>query len=182
MNVRPLIPDVASILIHLAVYGAVVGVTGAGGGPIPALLLAAGLIWVSVVDFQRYIIPDAAVALLAAGGAFRIWQTGVDPLDPVLAAFVWPAAFWSVAAAFHRFRGMSGLGFGDVKLAGALGLWVGLEGMVAVVLTASLGGIAVLLLGHATGRVRRPVDAAAIAFGPYLCLSAWAVWLQGTGG
>ena len=69
------------------------------------------------------------------------------------------------------------MGFGDVKLAFVLGVWLGLEqGLLCLLLAFIAGGsIGVLLL--LTG-VKSRKDA--IPFGPYLCVSAWVslIWGQ----
>lgn len=164
------------LILHLAVYG---GFFLFIGGP---LLLAIGLltilIWISVVDIERFEIPDAASAVLFISGfAFvaiwpeiRVWQH-------LLAAIIWPLLFWLVGVSYLRWRGVHGLGFGDVKLMAGVALWVGFYGAIMVVLAASLAGIAVLLL-FSRGKIAE-LGKSAVAFGPLICLSTWVIWLQG---
>ena len=69
-----------------------------------------------------------------------------------------------------------GMGFGDVKLAFVLGVWLGLEqSLLCLLLAFILGGfVGVFLL--LTG-IKSRKDA--IPFGPYLCVSGWVSILCG---
>lgn len=71
-----------------------------------------------------------------------------------------------------------GLGGGDVKLAGMIGVFLGWQGSITTFAVSSLtGGLwAVLLL--ASGRANRKSK---IKFGPFLAASAWVVWIMGSG-
>ena len=71
-----------------------------------------------------------------------------------------------------------GMGFGDVKLAFVLGVWLGLEqSLLCLLLAFILGGfVGVFLL--LTG-IKSRKDA--IPFGPYLCVSGWVSLLCGKG-
>lgn len=80
---------------------------------------------------------------------------------------------WSVATVFHWWRGVSGLGGGDVKLLAGLGAWLGPMALPAVILVAALLGIAQGLWLR-----WRHQQSGAFAFGPALCVGAiaWAVF------
>lgn len=167
------------VILHLAVYGGFF--LWVGGGIWVAVPLAAVLIWISVVDIERFEIPDAASALLFLGGVgFVIFWPVTFVWDHVLGAVIWPLVFWLVGVVYLRWRGVHGLGFGDVKLMAGIALWVGYQGAILVVLAASLAGIAVLLAYMFTQKGKMlEIGKSAVAFGPFLCLSAWVVWLQG---
>jgi len=97
----------------------------------------------------------------------------------LVAMIFWPVLFWSVAWVYKRFRGWNGLGFGDVKLIGALALWSGLAGTATVVLAAALSGIATLLVfSMIRKQPTTDVGKSAVAFAPFLCLSTWVVWMD----
>ena len=165
------------IFLHIGVYAAFWWWR--PSDPVFAIPLAVLLIWASVIDVERFEIPDLASGLLALSGA--IWALTGSPLliiDHLVGAILWPGLFLTTELAYRRFRGRPGLGFGDVKLMVGIGLWVGYLGTIWVVLYAALGGIAVLLLAFL---VRRwdvsGLQKSAVAFGAFLCLSAWVVWL-----
>lgn len=71
-----------------------------------------------------------------------------------------------------------GMGFGDVKLAFVLGVWLGLEQSLLCLLFAfifgGVVGVSLLLTG-----IKSRKDA--IPFGPYLCVSGWVSLLCGKG-
>lgn len=143
------------------------------------LVLAGILIWISVIDFAHFRIPDVATVLLGATGLLALfWQPRNEIIDHLLAAVLWPLLFWTVAEVYKKLRGWDGLGFGDIKLIGVLALWVGLAGTATVVLAAALAGITtILVLGVAGKQVSTEIPKSAVAFAPFLCLSTWVVWI-----
>ena len=104
-------------------------------------------------------------------------------LVPTVVSSDWGALLRGVLAGFALFVGYlvlalvspggGGLGFGDVKLAGVLGLllgWVGWGPAIVSVLAAFvIGGFIALLLLLA----RRATRSSSIAFGPSMILGAW---------
>lgn len=81
---------------------------------------------------------------------------------------------WLVREAFHRRRGVDALGFGDVKLAGALGLWLGAGDFALALLVASLAGLGLAGVAALNGR---PVGRATkLPFGALLAPAGFAVW------
>ena len=141
------------------------------------------LLWIALTDFRCFEIPDGASVLLAGGGALSTWLVAPDLLLPhLLAALAWCGLFASVLLLHRRARGIDGLGWGDVKLIFGIALWLGWDGTVLCVLSAALTGAGTQVALAAAGRQRTdaPVPGA-IAFGPFLCLSAGAIWLLGAG-
>jgi prepilin signal peptidase PulO-like enzyme (type II secretory pathway) len=174
--------DLSVLVLHLAVYAAAALLLPQGPDARPAwgVAFAALLIWVSVIDLRETIVPDMAVVLLlGSGAAWMVWRG--DWISGALAGLLWFTLFAGAARVFEALRGRPGLGFGDAKLVAGLGLWVGLGGMSLVVLAAALGGIATMAATHLPSRAAGPIGERAIAFGPFLCLSAWAVWWTGAG-
>ncbi|WJY20391.1 A24 family peptidase [Fontisubflavum oceani] len=166
------------ILMHVLAYGAILALL---WSPLDlwGFLLAGLLIWVSVIDIRRYEIPDGAVVALLFLGLLLMFQSPVtDRVDLLAGVLIWPAVFWLTATVYRAWRGYDGLGFGDIKLVAGLGSWLGLSGMTFVVLIASISGILTLLASMLVRRsVSGEVEMSGIAFGPFLNLSAWAVWL-----
>ncbi|MCR2792428.1 A24 family peptidase [Microbacterium sp. zg.Y625] len=136
-------------------------------------LFAAGSVWLAVVDLRDHRLPNAlvlplyplilvlfAVAALAGGDA-----------APLLRSLLGGGVLFLLYAALRALGG--GVGGGDVKLAGVVGVVLGHTGWAAVLTgTAAafvLGGVVALGL-LATGRATRTTR---IAFGPYLLGGAW---------
>jgi len=144
----------------------------------PTAVLGFLLLALAVIDERHLILPNPLVLVLAVAGL----ATGLA-VDPrrlwahLAAAAAGLAVLEAVGLAYRRLRGRDGLGRGDAKLFGAVGGWVGWEGLATVMLYAAAGGLLATLCRRCAG-ARLPPDGA-VAFGPYLCLAAWLVWLYG---
>ena len=73
----------------------------------------------------------------------------------------------------------SGMGFGDVKLAGVLGMMLGWFGWPEVVVGAFLGFLFGGVLGMALMAARRATRKSMIPFGPFMLAGAWTGLLVG---
>jgi len=171
------------VALHLGAYGGVAALAGVLDPWMGAF--AALLIWVSVVDIERFEVPDLAVVGLVGIGLARLALVAPRDLwwEHLAGGLVWPALFGLVAGLYRRQRGQHGLGLGDVKLMAGIGLWCGFGATVDVVLAAALAGMAVMLVVTVLRRQSiSDLGQSAIAFGPFLCLSAWAVFVTGVSG
>jgi leader peptidase (prepilin peptidase)/N-methyltransferase len=138
------------------------------------LLLAAG-----VIDLRERILPDEINAAIAVFGLLAAVPLGQgEVIGRAIGAAVGFAALAAFALGYARLRGREGLGLGDAKLLGALGAWVGWQGLASVLVIAAGAGVASVLTGAALHR-RAPRSDEALAFGPYLALGGWLVWLYG---
>lgn len=131
-------------------------------------LFVAGGIPISVVDAREHRIPNRMLFPLAAAVCASLAaQTAISgDVGRLAAAVGLGAALWAVYALVSLFGGM---GFGDVKLGGLIGLLLGWQGITAVVVATVLAYLlsaphAIVLLFHGRGR-RLP-------FGPYLIAGA----------
>jgi leader peptidase (prepilin peptidase) / N-methyltransferase len=92
----------------------------------------------------------------------------------------WPRLIVAAASAallyglFWLFWFFGPMGFGDVKLAGVLGLFLGWAGLQAVVTGLLLGMLAAALTGIGMMIVRRATLKTELAYGPYLIAGSWA--------
>lgn len=132
----------------------------------------------AAIDVRHLVLPDGLtlpllVAGLAVAGALAPENLANHALGAVAGFIVFTAIAWG----YRRASGRDGLGLGDAKLVAALGAWVGWPGLPSVVLFAAVSAIAASL----AARKFKPGGAAgrAIAFGPYLGLGGWLVWLYG---
>ncbi|MFN7180813.1 prepilin peptidase [Hyphomonas sp.] len=135
------------------------------------------LLALAAIDFRTFLLPDGLNAALLTLGAAMVALTRPD--DWALHAAGAALGFgllWSVETLYRRLRGRDGLGRGDAKLLGAIGAWVGITGIPPVLLIASLSGIAAALA--LSVRRSTPLSGqSAIAFGPWIALGGYAVWL-----
>jgi leader peptidase (prepilin peptidase)/N-methyltransferase len=148
-----------------------------------AAVVAALLIVITVYDLRHKIIPDQVVyPLMLLAFASIIWRAVQDPYTTsawglILGGLVVALPFF-VLWYFSKGRAM---GFGDVKLALAIGWLVGItQGFTAVLLAFWIGAIVGLVL---VGISRRYGMKSEIAFGPFLVIGLcivvfWGVTIQ----
>ena len=150
------------------------GVAGAGFGWL--------LVALAVLDARHLWLPDPLVALLALGG-LASGLAGIEPVlvDRLIGGVGGFALLWGVAAGYRRWRGREGLGGGDPKLFGAIGLWLGWRLLPAVLVVAGLVGLGVVAVAWARGRRMAADDA--LPLGTLLAVAAYPAWLLmiGTG-
>jgi prepilin peptidase CpaA len=106
--------------------------------PIPLLSpLAAGLMWAIVCDLRRRRIPNVlSGAVFVAGLAISGYQGGASAVFSGLGASV------LLLVALYKPWQAGGVGGGDVKLAAAVGAWIGLPHLIWFALaTAVAGGV-----------------------------------------
>jgi len=149
--------------------------------PADLLVFTAAFGWLLLAlantDFRTRLLPDLLnAALLMLGAAMVILARREDWLIHAAGAGLGFAVLWMVETAYRRLRGRDGLGRGDAKLLGAIGLWVGAAALPPVLLIASMSGIAAAVAQ--AWRSKAPIGAAtAIAFGPWIALGGFTVWL-----
>lgn len=152
-------------------------------GDIGYWMFPVGLIfvWMSVVDSMTFELPDAGqLLLILIAAAFVFVEREVEWEIHIIGALALPCMLWFVASGYQSIRGQVGLGLGDVKLTSGIGMLVGLFDGFWVVGFASLAGMLFVLAFCKIFNIKpaKPTEVA-VAFGPFLCLSAWAIWLWG---
>jgi leader peptidase (prepilin peptidase)/N-methyltransferase len=136
------------------------------------LPLAAVLVTVAAIDLDLHIIPNKIVYPAAAWGVISAVLIRLDSLPELAAWGAGAFAFFLLAAIAYP----AGMGMGDVKLAGVMGLYLGssvLPAMLVAFLTGSLVGVAMM--------VRHGSDARkmGIPFGPFLAFGGIVALLVG---
>ncbi|WP_425231166.1 prepilin peptidase [Sphingomonas sp.] len=133
------------------------------------------LLTLALLDLAAWWLPDRLTGLLAvtglAGGAAGIGPPLVDRLIGGTAGF---ALLLLVSLGYRRVRGRAGMGGGDPKLFGAIGLWLGWAMLPPVLLVASLLGLGVMLVAALTGR--RMAGDAPLPLGALLAAAAYPAW------
>ena len=143
------------------------------------LVLGWQLLLLGLLDLRHFWLPDRLVLVLAATGlVFAGLAAASDPIliaGPLLGAALGFGILCLTAKLYRGWRGREGLGAGDPKLLGAIGLWLGPLGVVETLLGASLIGLAGVA-GLALAR-RTPKADAAVPLGTLLALAGFAVYL-----
>ena len=144
------------------------------------LWLAGASVALALIDLEHHRLPDAIVLPTYGVGVVLLGAASLLVGDPgaLLRAGVGAAALFAFYLALALVK-PGAMGFGDVKLAGALGLYLGWLGWGEL----AVGAFAAFLLGGlvsvvllATGRVRR---GGGIPFGPWMLAGAWVGVLVG---
>lgn len=128
------------------------------------LVFIFGLCIVAYVDFRRKIILDEVLILLLSAG---LVYTGI--FGNTWSESLFGAVTGSGLLGLLYLMSRGGMGLGDVKFAGVLGIWTGFPGIVVnLYLAFFLGGTVALLLCalHKANRKTR------LPFGPCLCAGA----------
>ena len=123
-----------------------------------------GLCIVAYVDFRRKIILDEVLILLLSAGLIYTGICGNTWRESLLGAVTGSGL---LGLLYLMSRG--GMGLGDVKFAGVLGIWTGFPGIVVNLYLAFFLGGAVALLLCALHKANRKTR---LPFGPCLCAGA----------
>lgn len=128
------------------------------------------LLYHTYTDMKSMLLYDKVTLLLAAVGVVRAFFE-----HQLLEALYGAGAMLAIMLLLY-FVSRGGMGEGDVKLAPALGIWLGLEqGLLCLLLAFVSGGIVgALLLLHRRGGLKQ-----AIPFGPFLCAGAVVAYFWG---
>ena len=169
--ISPRYPAVEALTAALAV--AVIVVEHSTVDKVLGLVLVAILVPIALIDLDHQIIPNkitAPAAILAVAIGLALKPAGVP--EQLIAGAGAAAFLFVFVLAYPR-----GMGMGDVKLAGVLGLFLGREVGVAIfvaVIAGTLVGAAVMArLGVQRGRKTR------VPFGPFLALGGVVALLTG---
>jgi leader peptidase (prepilin peptidase)/N-methyltransferase len=128
-------------------------------------LLCAILAW---IDIRDGIIPDWLNLAIAALGLVRITMTGdlSAALEAIGEGIAVGGMFWLLRRLYFSFRGIQGLGLGDVKFLAAAGIWVGIAGIAPVLLVATITALACAGVLQLSGRALTAQTS--LSFGPFL--------------
>ncbi|MGY1410130.1 prepilin peptidase [Luteimonas sp. A611] len=142
-----------------------------------ACVLACFLVALSGIDLRTQLLPDSLTLPLMWLGLVASLDNLYMPAKPaLLGAIAGYVSLWSVWWVFKQVTGKEGMGHGDFKLLAALGAWVGLAGVLPIILLSSVVGAVVGSIWLASkGRDR----ATPIPFGPYLAVAGWIVFMWG---
>lgn len=107
----------------------------------------------AIIDFKTYLLPNIYVFPFAFLGILFHWLAGFDLLDineVILGGLAGYAILYAIRFAGNKYYGQDSLGLGDVKLLGASGLWLGLEGVLIAMTTGALFGLlhGIIYAGH----------------------------------
>lgn len=141
------------------------------------LVLAWGLLAMSLIDADHQLLPDSLVLPLLWLGLianhFGFFTSLGDALWGAVAGYL---SLWSVFWLFKLITGKEGMGYGDFKLLAMLGAWGGWQILPLTILLSSVVGA---VLGVIMLRLRDANTSTPIPFGPYLAIAGFIALLWG---
>ena len=156
---------------------------GFGFVSVAGLVLTWFLLAMTFIDVDHQLLPDSLTLPLLWLGLLLSLAHGPDagplpvsPQDAIIGAAAGYLFLWLVFHAFRLLTGKEGMGYGDFKLFGALGAWLGWQ-MLPLILLLSAGVGAII--GVALILIRRQGRDVPIPFGPYLAGAGWIALLWG---
>jgi leader peptidase (prepilin peptidase)/N-methyltransferase len=157
---------------------------GFGAAAACAVVVTWALIALTGIDIDHQLLPDSiTMPLLWAGlvaavvvGHADLVSLPVSPRDAILGAAAGYLSLWLVFHAFRLVTGKEGMGYGDFKLFGALGAWLGWKLLPLIILLSAATGA---VLGIAMIAFRGRDRAAPMPFGPYLAAAGWLAMMYG---
>ncbi|MEA2449830.1 MAG: leader peptidase (prepilin peptidase) / N-methyltransferase [Thermoleophilaceae bacterium] len=159
-------------LVTALVFAAIAVVNGLNAELALSLPFAAMLIAVASIDLEHRIVPNKILLPLAVWGVGAGALVHLHALPEMLIAGA--AAFTALLLAALAYPG--GMGMGDVKLAGVMGLYLGVSvipALMAAFLAGSIVGIAIVVRHGADARKK------GVPFAPFLALGGLVGLLAG---
>ena len=147
-------------------------------------LVFSGLIMGSFIDLEHLIIPDrVTLGGIAAGLVLSVAVPALHGTEDRLTALLWSGfgaavgwgLLWAVSVLGSLIFRKDAMGFGDVKLLGAIGAFFGWRAVLFTVMISSLAGS---LVGLALVAAHRKQMQSKIPYGPYIALACviWVLW------
>lgn len=166
--------EIAGALVGIAAGLVAPGWEGVAGAIFGWLLLA-----LAALDLAAFWLPNVLTGLLALTGIVDGLFFDPDWIDRILGGLLGFGLLCLVAFTYRHVRGREGLGGGDPKMFGGIGLWLGATMLAPVLLAASVTGLAVALAMRVSGR--RMEMTSRLPLGTLLAIAAFPAWLYSTG-
>ena len=175
----PVVEFVTALLVAVVAWR-----FGAGWQGLMAMLLTLYLVPITMIDFDRFLIPDSLVLpLVWVGLAMSLWHPmpGADvlfiaPREAIIGAVAGYLSLWTFYWLFKLVTGKEGMGYGDFKLLAALGAWLGYQYLFTIIImSAVVGAVLGIALIVFRGRDRQ----VPMPFGPFLAGAGWITMLWG---
>ena len=165
---------------------AVVVLTAAQAREIALAAASCLLGWLLIVlvdtDLRHQLLPDSLTAtLLASGLLAALFLPALGFAQALAGAALGAGSFFLLRVLYFRYRGLEGLGLGDIKLMAGLGAWLGGSWLPLLVIVAAVAGLLSAVLRAWKDGVGVSATSA-VPFGAYLGGSALVLsYLRATG-
>ncbi len=142
-----------------------------------ACVFCAAMIVLAMIDLEHYLLPDAITKPgIVVGLILQFQVSWSTPRDAVFGVLLGAGVLAALTWGWYWWKGVHGMGFGDIKMLAMVGAFLGWQGVIATLLLASLAGSVVgvgqILRGRMGLRSKLP-------FGVFLALAAVVTLLYG---
>ena len=130
------------------------------------------MIALTFIDLDFKIIPDEINFIgFLTGIIYSFFRKDFSTIDALLGGLVGAGILWGISFLYKKYRGIEGLGFGDVKMMAFVGTYLGWFGSL---FTIFLGSFLGALVGITAAYISKAEDKGKfeIPFGPFLALGA----------
>lgn len=135
------------------------------------LLVIPPILGIMIVDFEHFMVPNLFVLWITVVGVFAVVMSD-DPLDHIAGMALGMIIFSGIGLLYKVSSNNWGFGMGDLKLVGAMGLFLGYQDIIfTIVLAIFIGGI-VGMLGLALKKLHRKSK---LPFGSFLAIAFFIV-------
>lgn len=166
-------------VVTAALFGAIAARFGSALETAAFLVLAAVLVPLSAIDLRTHRLPRQLIYTGAAIGGPLLIAAALVAHEPQRLWWALVGAAGALAFFFALFIGWSGgMGDGDVRLAGLLGMYLGWIGLMHVPVGLFLGFLAGAVVG-VTAMARGGGRKTAVPFGPFMAIGAFVVIFWG---
>ncbi len=143
-----------------------------------SLILSSMLIALTFIDLDTWLLPDSiTLPGIGLGLLCNLSYEFVPIYDAVIGAIAGYSVLWLIYQIHHRLTSRQGMGYGDFKLLGMLGAWLGWQSLPIIMLLSSIAGIIIFLILKLTMNFdhTRPIP-----FGPFLAVAGWLYMINQT--
>ncbi len=169
--------EAISVELVAASIGVVSGLLLPDGQALAAAIFGWSLLPLIILDYKHLWLPNRLLVLLVIAGLLfgALLTPDVTASDKVIGALAGFLALEIIRRTYKRFRHQDGMGAGDPKLFGALGIWLGWQALPLTLLIASAIGLGVLITVRATAARHQFI----FPFGSYLAVAGYLIVLVG---
>ncbi len=142
-----------------------------------ACAFCAAMIVLAMIDLEHYLLPDAITKPgIVAGLVLQLVVTWSTPRDAVLGVLLGAGVLAALTWGWYWWKGVHGMGFGDIKMLAMVGAFLGWQGVIVTLLLGALGGSIVGLGQMLRGRMGLKSK---LPFGVFLAIAAVVALLYG---
>lgn len=178
--VKSTTPKYLLMVIHILIYLGILYRYGLNDiNIIKYMILTPMIISAFYIDYKKQIIPNRLTLTILEIGLIFMFIHGISNLNIAISMFqgliVGSLMFFVITIVGGFIFGKETMGFGDVKMMGALGLFFGLQGIIAVAILSFLIAAIFSIVLLIVQKIRHKELIEYIAFGPFIVVAAFIV-------